>query len=99
MFDRRTGAMIVVSLLIGAPALVFADAERSHDYDLARPGDYQLTPAVASALQPPASPGIAPLGMVTDQQGWGDQWNGVDFPVRGSQQFAGNGITRATSGR
>jgi hypothetical protein len=73
--------------------LVFADAERSRDYGLASPGDYQLTAAAPTVLVP-----AVPADMVTAEPGWPDQWNGVDFPVRGNEQFAGSDTTRAGVG-
>jgi hypothetical protein len=85
--------MIALSLLIASPALVFADVDRSRDYSLARPADYQLTAAATSALVPTAVP-----AMVTAEPGWPDQWNGVDFPVRGNEQFAGSETPRAAVG-
>jgi hypothetical protein len=94
MFDHRTGAMIALSLLIASPALVFADAERSRDYSLARPAVYQLTSAATSALVPTAVP-----DMVTAEPGWPEQWNGVDFPVRGNDQFAGSETAGVGAGR
>jgi hypothetical protein len=93
MFDRQTGSMIALSLLIGSPALVLADAELSHDNTVTVLGDYQLTSTAASALGT-----TAPIGTETDERGWRDPWNGVDFPVRGQDQFARTGTT-GTSGR
>jgi hypothetical protein len=82
MFDRRTGAMIALSLLVLSPTVVFADAERNREYTSARPGDYQLMAAAPSTPEP-----STPLGIVTEP-GWTGQWNGVDFPVGGNNQFA-----------
>jgi len=92
MSDHRTVAMIALSLLIAAPALVLADVERSRDDALPRAGEYQLVSSAASTLEPTIL-----QGMVSADQGWHDRWNGVDFPVRGREQFACADARCATS--
>jgi hypothetical protein len=97
MFDGRTGAMIALSLLIGSPALVFADVGGPRDETLARLADTQLTAATASVVE--AAPAVEPtalLGVEAAEPGWGGQWKGVDFPVGGTDQFA---HTETTGGK
>jgi hypothetical protein len=85
MFDYRTCAMIVLSMIIAAPALVFADLQRSQQSgnpDL-RLNKYPLASFRASDLAAPESVSLQvavrlPPGRI----------NGSDFPMRGLDQFA-----------
>jgi hypothetical protein len=84
MFDHRTVAMIVLSLLVASPALVFADAGQFRVDVLPHSGEYQLTSITASTIE--AVPAV-PHNNVTDELGLWERLDGVDFPVGGRDQF------------
>jgi hypothetical protein len=93
MFDHRIGAVIALSLLIATPALVFADVERSRDDSMPRAREYHLTSSGASVLE-----STIPVGTEIAEHGLHEEWNGVDFPLRGNDLFAGADARRAGDG-
>jgi hypothetical protein len=85
MFDYRVCAMIALSMVIAAPALVYADLEHSRQFDYAfsRSGEYQLASAGGSA-----GDARGDAGMAIARRWQAEPLNRSDFPVRGHAQFA-----------
>jgi len=85
MFDYRVCAMIAVSMLIAAPALVYADLEHSRQFDDAwgRTAEYQLV-----SVGGPGRDAQGDAGMLIARRWQAEPVNGSDFPVRGPAQFA-----------
>jgi hypothetical protein len=85
MLNYRLGAMTVLSLVIAAPVLVFGDVGNSRQINDFYSGiDDQQLVTVDTSTQNKADVVGADLG-----QHWRTpRLNGLDFPVRGRQQFA-----------
>jgi opacity protein-like surface antigen len=84
MFNYRTFAMIAVSVVIAAPALVFADFQQFSSLDDGS-SRTQLASVPASGRNTRQQEGVA---IAQHWQRDANPFNGSDFPVRGLNQFA-----------